>query len=335
MSGAEIASPSHAGPSRQLVFVLLDDFTLLPVAGALDALRLANRALGREAYRWRFAGEAGAGAEVSSSVGPAFRLDSGLEPLAPGEIALVCGGVAAPRHLTPALSVWLRTEAAKGAMLGALCTGAEVLAEAGLLDGRRATVHWERHDTLAAAHPAVELSRSVYVIDGERMTAAGGTASIDLMLALIAEDHGRTLARAVAAQQIAATIRTEADTQRPPALPQHGLSHPKLAAALAAMEAGLGRPLSTQTLAAGVGLSVRQLERLFRQNLGVSPKRYHLELRLRQARALLRDEGLSVVAAGRACGFASPSHFVRTYRAQYGTTPHRDRAAEPSAPPPA
>jgi len=323
------ADMAPIAPPRRITFVLREGFTLLPLAGAIDALRLANRALGQDAYRWRLTGPGGAGAEVASSAGIGLRLDAALPepPPGPGEIVLIAGGLGPAATLDPALADWLRAADRAGATLGALCTGAEVLAAAGLLDGHRATIHWERHAALAEAHPEVELTRSVYVIDGRRITAAGGTASIDLMLALIAEDHGRALARAVAAQQIAATIRTETDTQTPPALPRVGVAHPKLARVIATMEQDLARPIRPAELAAEVGLSVRQLERLFRQVLAISPKRYHMELRLREARRLLRDGSLSVTEAGRACGFANASHFVRCYRAQYGTTPHRDRAA--------
>jgi transcriptional regulator GlxA family with amidase domain len=196
-----------------------------------------------------------------------------------------------------------------------------------LLDGKRATIHWENHDSFVEEFEDVTLTKSVFVFDGNTFTTAGGTASIDLMLKVIADDHGEDLAGAVADQLIYTSIRTDQDTQRLSVPTRIGVRHPKLSTAIQIMEAHIEEPKSPSTLAQEVGMSTRQLERLFRRYLDRSPKRYYMELRLQKARNLLMQTDMSVINVALACGFASPSHFSKCYRAQYNTTPYRERGA--------
>lgn len=317
---------SAALPAQHMVFVLLPRFSLLPVAGAVEALRLANRLAGRALYRWTLA-SAGDGDTVASSAAIPLPVVP-LPELRRDDCVLICGGVQVAQAVTPPLLAWLRRGARSGATLGALCTGAHVLARAGLLDGRRATIHWENHDGFTEDFDTVDLTRSVFVVDGNRVTAAGGSASVDLMLRLIASDHGEALAASVADQLIHATIRTDRDTQRLSIPTRIGVRHPKLSQVIARMEAAIEDPVSPALLAAGAGLSTRQLERLFRRYLSRSPKRYYMELRLARARNLLMQTEMSVTDVALACGFASPSHFSRCYRAQYQITPYRERGAQ-------
>ncbi len=163
------------------------------------------------------------------------------------------------------------------------------------------------------------------MIDGNRITTAGGTASIDLMLKLIADAHGEDLAGTVADQLIYTSIRTDQDTQRLSVPTRIGVRHPKLGRVIQRMEQAIEDPISPATLARDVGMSTRQLERLFRRYLNRSPKRYYMELRLQKARNLLMQTDMSVINVALACGFTSPSHFSKCYRAQYGTTPYRER----------
>ncbi len=331
MNQSPAASKRTTGTHRRFVFVLLEKFTLLSFAGAVDALRLANRQLGFDAYSWVTAAEDAR--PVTASAGLVFQPDMDLGELHHDDVVFICSGVDVQDHTSKKLISWLRRESRRGVAMGALCTGAYVLAEAGLLDGRRATIHWENHDGFAEAFEGVDLTRSVYVIDGNRMTTAGGTSSIDLMLALIAQDHGPEVANAVADQQIYTTIRTGRDSQRLSVPTRIGVRHPKLAAVIHAMEANLEDPVSPSRLAADVDLSTRQLERLFRRYLNRSPKRYYMELRLQKARNLLMQTDMSVINVALACGFTSPSHFSKCYRAQYETTPYRERGSQTGAKP--
>lgn len=321
-------SGDTAAVPRRFIFVLLENFSMLSFAGAIEPLRIANRMLGRDAYRWLLAGESGTTTLCSNGV--AFGLDMGLSDLDRDDIVMVCGGMHAQRATTKPLLAWLRKTARRGAMIGGLCTGSYALAAAGLLDGKRATIHWENHDGFAEDFVDVKLTKSVFVMDGNRVSTAGGTASMDLMLTLLSDHHGEELASLVADQLIYSSIRTDQDTQRLSIPTRIGVRHPKLSQVIEIMERNTEEPVSPARLARDVGMSTRQLERLFRRYLNRSPKRYYMELRLQKARNLLMQTEMSVINVALACGFASPSHFSKCYRAFYDTTPYRERGAHPS-----
>jgi len=311
---------------RRFVFVLLDQFTLLCYACAVESLRIANRMAGKPLYEWRVIGEGGD--TVTCSAGTSFRLDSDLNEVVRDEVIVLCGGIDVASATTKKILNWIRREARRGAKIGGLCTAGYTMAKAGLLEGKRATIHWENQDSFVEEFEEVTLTKSVFVVDGNTFTTAGGTASIDLMLKFIADDHGESLANAVADQLIYTTIRTDQDTQRLSVPTRIGVRHPKLSAVIQMMEANIEEPISPSILAKDVGMSTRQLERLFRRYLNRSPKRYYMELRLQKARNLLMQTDMSVINVALACGFASPSHFSKCYRAQYNTTPYRERGAQ-------
>ena len=323
------STKSEAKP-RRFVFVLLDQFTMLSFACAIEPLRLANREAGKPLYTWKLAGEGGEYATCSN--GAAFKLDMGLEEIERDDTVLVCGGVDVQSATTKAVLNWLRREARRGVTMGGLCTASYALAKAGLLDGKRATIHWENQDSFTEEFEEVKLTKSVFVVDGNRMSTAGGTASIDLMLKIIAQDHGEDLANVVADLLIYSSIRTDQDTQRLSIPTRIGVRHPKLSQVIQKMEANIEDPISPAQLATEVGMSTRQLERLFRRYLNRSPKRYYMELRLQKARNLLMQTDMSVINVALACGFASPSHFSKCYRAHYQTTPYRERGSHAAVP---
>ena len=310
---------------RRFVFVLLDQFTLLCFACAVESLRIANRMAGQKLYEWRIIGEGGVTATCSA--GTEFKLDGDLGETNRDDTIVVCGGIDVGAATTKTLLNWLRREARRGVSVGGLCTAGYSLAKAGLLNGKKATIHWENQDSFVEEFEDVTLTKSVFVIDGKSFTTAGGTASIDLMLKFIADDHGEELAGAVADQLIYTTIRTDQDTQRLSVPTRIGVRHPKLSSVIQMMENNIEEPQSPSLLAKEVGMSTRQLERLFRRYLNRSPKRYYMELRLQKARNLLMQTDMSVINVALACGFTSPSHFSKCYRAQYNTTPYRERGA--------
>ena len=315
----EVKSP------RRFVFVLIENFTLLSFSSALDALRIANRMSGKKLYDWIFIGE---NEEfVSCSAGTQFKLDNSLIELHRDDTILLCGGTSIQESTTRKLVGWLRREARRGLIIGGLCTAAYPMAKAGLLDEKKATIHWENQDSFAEEFLEVELTKTVFVCDGNRYTTAGGTSSIDLLLKIIADEHGEELANAVADQMIYSSIRTDQDTQRLSVPTRIGVRHPKLSKVIQMMEINIEEPISPSILAKDVGMSTRQLERLFRRYLDRSPKRYYMELRLQKARNLLMQTDMSVINVALACGFASPSHFSKCYRAHYDTTPYRERGS--------
>ena len=315
----EVKSP------KRFVFVLIENFTLLSFSSALDALRIANRMSGKDLYEWIFIGENEE--VVSCSAGTQFKLDNSLIELHRDDTLLLCGGTQIQESTTKKLIGWLRREARRGLVIGGLCTAAYPMAKAGLLDGKKATIHWENQDSFAEEFLEVELTKTVFVCDGNRYTTAGGTSSIDLMLKIIADEHGEELANAVADQMIYSSIRTDQDTQRLSVPTRIGVRHPKLSKVIQMMEINIEEPISPSILARDVGMSTRQLERLFRRYLDRSPKRYYMELRLQKARNLLMQTDMSVINVALACGFASPSHFSKCYRAHYDTTPYRERGS--------
>ncbi len=315
----EVKSP------RRFVFVLIENFTLLSFSSALDALRIANRMSGKDLYEWIFIGENEE--VVSCSAGTQFKLDNSLIELHRDDTLLLCGGTQIQESTTKKLIGWLRREARRGLVIGGLCTAAYPMAKAGLLDGKKATIHWENQDSFAEEFLEVELTKTVFVCDSNRYTTAGGTSSIDLMLKIIADEHGEELANAVADQMIYSSIRTDQDTQRLSVPTRIGVRHPKLSKVIQMMEINIEEPISPSILARDVGMSTRQLERLFRRYLDRSPKRYYMELRLQKARNLLMQTDMSVINVALACGFASPSHFSKCYRAHYDTTPYRERGS--------
>ncbi|MBB3994455.1 transcriptional regulator GlxA family with amidase domain [Sulfitobacter undariae] len=317
--------PTNPDKPRRFVFTLLDNFSLLCFSTAIESLRIANRMAERPLYEWTLIGEGGVSATCSA--GTVFQLDQDLVELSRDDIVLVCSGIDVQKATTKKVLSWMRREARKGMVFGGLCTAAYALAKAGLLDGKRATIHWENHDSFEEDFEDVSLTKSVFVVDGNRMTTAGGTSSIDLMLKIIADDHGEDLANAVADQLIYSSIRTDRDTQRLSVPTRIGVRHPKLSQVIQIMESNIEEPISPAILAQDVGMSTRQLERLFRRYLNRSPKRYYMELRLQKARNLLMQTDMSVINVALACGFASPSHFSKCYRAHYGTTPYRERGS--------
>jgi AraC family transcriptional regulator, glycine betaine-responsive activator len=238
---------------------------------------------------------------------------------------VVCGGLNIHHHCDKRLMGWLRKLSRRGHDIGAVCTGAHVLAEAGVLDGYACTIHWENIPGFSEAFPDIKVTGSLFEIDRDRFSSAGGTTALDLMLALIASQHGADLAASVAEAILHSPIRHHSEHQRMSLPARIGARHPKLVGIIEEMESNLEEPLSPSLLAKQAGLSTRQLERLFRRYLDRSPKRYYLELRLKKARSLLLQTDMSVINVALACGFSSPSHFSKCYRAFYGRTPYRER----------
>ncbi len=313
---------------RRFVFLLIPNFSMNAFAMALEPIRIANRLAGRELYRWQVVSKAGG--PVRGSNGVMVLTDQSIEDikLSPGgtnPTILLCAGLGSEHYEDRELFGWLRRADRAGAALGALCTGAHVLARAGLLDGHRCTIHWENLPGFKEAFPEIAVSADLFEVDRNRMTCSGGTASLDLMLHVIGAEHGQELATRVSEQCIVDRIRGAHDQQRMAHPVRLGVHNPKLICAIQLMEGHIEEPLNQEVLALRVGLSRRQLERLFRKHLGRTPAQYYLELRLERARHLLFQTSLPVMNVAFACGFVSASHFATCYRQQYGRTPRAER----------
>lgn len=308
---------------QTVALVLLPEFTMMPVTSVIEPLRIANRLSEQNLYRWTMHSVDAQPVAASSQM--ITMVNGDLETIAPEAAVIVCAGLNVQHHTDKRVLSWLRKTARRGTQLGAVCTGAHVLAEAGLLDGYRCTIHWENLPGFSEAFPEIKATGGLFEIDGDRFTSAGGTTAIDMMLTMIANQHGAELASSVAEAILHSPIRHHSENQRMSLPARIGARHPKLVSIIEKMEDNLEDPLSPSLLAKQAGLSTRQLERLFRRYLDRSPKRYYLELRLKKSRSLLLQTDMSVINVALACGFSSPSHFSKCYRGFYGRTPYRER----------
>ncbi|WP_213163206.1 GlxA family transcriptional regulator [Kaustia mangrovi] len=308
---------------QRFAFVLVPDFSMMPVTAAIEPLRIANRTAEQDLYSWKVYSVDGTA--VTASNGIVMGVDGDIGDIGEHDTIIVCGGLNIHKHADKKLVGWLRKEARRGMDIGSVCTASHILAEAGILDGYRCTIHWENLPGFSEAFPDLNVTGSLFEIDRDRFTSAGGTSSVDMMLALIGAQHGQQLASEVAEGILHAPIRHQSEYQRMSLPARIGARHPKLISIIEQMEKNLEEPLSPSLLARQAGLSTRQLERLFRRYLDRSPKRYYLELRLRKARSLLLQTDMTVINVALACGFSSPSHFSKCYRAFFGRTPYRER----------
>lgn len=305
-------------------FLLIPNFPLMPYAAAIEPLRAANLLGGRERYRWLHLTPDGQPVRASSGI--AIAPDRPPERMREVDLLMVCAGTGIEGFDHPATVARLRDLARHGTALGAVSGGPYLLARAGVLDGHRFTMHWDHLASFAERFPELEPTGHLFEIDRDRLTCAGGIAALDLMHALIERRDGVALAAAVADWFMHTQLRHGDDPQRLDPRRRFGVSHPGLLAALARMEERIEEPLSRQDLAAIAGLSLRQLERLFRGRLGRSVGEHYLDLRLRAARRHLRQTTLAVTEVALACGFVSASHFSRAYRNRFGHPPARERA---------
>ena len=308
----------------EIGFVPCKGFSMMDFSSAIEPLRLANRIAGEELYRWHLASQDGRA--VRGANGIPIGVNGDLKSIENVETVFVCTGIDVQSTDTSILLPWLRRMATTGMNIGATCTGAHVLAKAGLLDGHRCTIHWENLAAFTEVFPDIEVTTELFEIDRKRVTCSGGTAAIDLMLNMITTQHGYEIAAKVADQFMHERIRDQRDQQRVALPARIGVRHPKLLSAIKAMEDNLEEPLGRQELAELANLSTRQLERLFRKYLKRSPARYYLELRLNKSRLLLLQTAMPVIDVALACGFVSASHFSKCYRDFYGKTPRQERA---------
>jgi transcriptional regulator GlxA family with amidase domain len=310
-----------------LGFLLLPKFSMMAFVSAVEPLRVANRLAGAALYQWEIVSLDGA--SITASNGMALVADRSLGQLSRSasryRMVVVGAGFEPEQGYDRRIRDWLRRLDRNGVELGAMDTGSFVLARAGLLDGYRATTHWESLDSFREQFPKVEAEGGLFAIDRNRLTCAGGTAALDMMLHVISRRHGHRLATAVSEQFIHARIRDPQDRQRMEPAARQGIVHAGLGRAIALMEKNLEEPLDAGRMARAAGLSQRQLERLFRQHLKTTPQRYYLDLRLQRARALLQYSEMPVVEVAVACGFGSAPHFSRSYRAWSGRAPSAER----------
>ncbi|KAA3633955.1 MAG: GlxA family transcriptional regulator [Proteobacteria bacterium] len=309
--------------ARRVVFLLIPNYSMIAFSCAIEPLRMANWLGDATLYE----------PVVASLDGKPVRASNGLEispcvdisEIRQASVVFVCGGVSPDAGLVSRLKPVLQEFLRKKSAIGGICTGSYLLAKAGLLNGYRCTVHWENISAMYDEFPQLVVSSDLFELDRDRFTCSGGSAPLDMMLTLIGREHGGELATAIAEMFVCERIRGVHDRQRIPLKQRFGSSQPKLIEAVELMEANIEEPMSLDELSNHVGISRRQLERLFQKHLNCVPTRYYLELRLRRARELLLRSTKSIVDIAFSCGFVSAPHFSKCYRDFFKISPREER----------
>ena len=314
----------------QFAFLTLPRYSMIALTSAVEPLRMANIQMGKPVYEWSIVTLDGTPALASN--GLQLTPTVALESIRAVDILFVCGGVDVQSGVTPQVVSALKRFAERRFPLGALCTGGYALAKAGLLDKYRATIHWENLSALREEFPRILLNDQLFTIDRDRFTCSGGIAPLDLMLNLVKAKHGARISQLISEQFILDRVRNDRDRQYVPLRAQIGVGHDTLIKVAQIMEQNIEKPLSLDEIASATAVSRRQIERLFKRHLNCVPNRYYLQMRLRRARELLLQTSMPIIDITTACGFQSPPHFSRCYRAQFGCPPSAERQIRPTRP---
>lgn len=292
---------------------------MLSVVAAIEPLRVANRMAGQTAYDWRVVAEAGATIRASNGLvlENGAQLGSGGVP----DYCFVCAGLGLEAANQTRLSAFLSRRFAAGVTMGAISMGTIFLARAGLLTGKRATIHWEGKPAFHEEFPDIELSDAIYEIDGQIMTCAGGMSSFDLMMEIIAREHETWLVHSVANQLQLDRIRNNLVMQSHGSALLDETAPQQIRKAVTLIAENMEHPIPPDDLASAVGASRRKLERLFQKHLGMTPARYCKTRRLEQARDLLQHSNLSLIDVAIATGFRSGSYFSYSFSEFFGISP--------------
>lgn len=311
-------------PAFRVGFVLVDGFALMSYASAMEPLRAANLIAGRTLYDIRHM--PAEGARSSSSSGAIVGANTYLGEKVDFDLVLVVAGGDPQVGQVRRLEHWLRVLASRDVLVGGVSAGPLILARAGVMEGHRLTVHWEHAQALLAVSSNLIVERTLFVRDRGRLTCAGGTAAMDMMHALIAEHHGGRFAQRVSEWFLHTDIRPGENPQVAGLAERYGVADVGVLKALQAMENHMDDPLTLTQISDIVGISVRQVNRLFRQHMGGSTQDFYARLRLEKAQVLLRGSLLSIADVAQATGFANSAHFSRQFRRAYAQSPSQFRA---------
>jgi len=311
--------PVSEGPVRMLGFLLVNDFPLMAYAAIVESFRAANALAGRTLYRWAHVSVDGRPCLASN--GATIIPDLTVADRAACDTIFIVAGGDPTLFADTRTFAWLRAVAQTNSMIVGVSGGAYVMARAGLLEGRRATIHWEYREAFVDAFPSTLCEPGLYVFDGRRVTCAGGLAGMDLAVEMIEREHGRPLAIAVSDWFIRSGTRAPSQPQRAGLRDRYGTANERVLRALALMEDQVEDPASREAIARVSGVGVRQLERLFRAHLGHGIGATYLRIRLDRAEQLLRSTSLTATMVAVASGFASASDFSRAFRRRFGRSP--------------
>ncbi|WP_312265542.1 GlxA family transcriptional regulator [Neisseria sp.] len=308
---------------HQIGFVLLEGFSMIAFSNAIEAFRMANYVSNQDLYHFPVTGLTGAHTSASNHI--SVNHTAQMSDLLRCDLIFVCGGFDLNKLKNSGLRTWLQRYAQKGAALGGVCTGAFALADAGLLNDYRASIHWENMLAAKETFPQTQFNTSIYTIDRNRYTCSGGTAALDLCINIIRLNYERKLSESVAEQFTLSTLRGEDEPQHIPLSAQLNSGYNYVVEALVLMDKNLEEPLPIHEIAQLLGISVRQLERWFNSYFNKPPQLYYIEVRLLHAKRLLKQTNKSIMDVALACGFSNPSSFSKAYRSQFSLTPSQTR----------
>jgi transcriptional regulator GlxA family with amidase domain len=291
----------------------------MALSAALEPLRSVNRLTNQERYIWNMVGlEPG---EVAASNGLEVMASFGLADAPLADLTIVVASLRIETFRNRALFGFLRSVKKQQKLIGAISNGPLILARAGLLAGRRVTIHWEMQQQLSEEFPNVNVTDNLFCRDVDVLTCGGGTASMDMMLDFIGMREGFEVAANVSEQFLHGPVRTSTELQRQDVRWRYGLSDGRLEAVIQMMEAQLENPARISKLAELAEVSERQLERLFHGKFGKSPSAFYLELRLKAAWARLLSTTETLGEIADAVGFSSQAHFSRAMKNWSGQSP--------------
>ncbi|KAF1035245.1 MAG: HTH-type transcriptional regulator CdhR [Burkholderia lata] len=303
---------------------MLPSYSMIAFTNALEALRIANYVDRVEHYRWTVFSVDGIPVEASNGI--SIRPVQALEPSGDlPDVMIVCGGTHIRETVDARLRQALVALASRGIALGSLCSGAYALMSAGLLDHYRCAVHWADLFRLRTEFPDVRITRELFVVDRDRMTCTGGTAPLDMMLNLMSTHLGPHLVVRVSQHLLLTRLRSASEHQPIPIGARLESARAELVEAVTLMEANVEEPLSFDDIARLVGLSERQMQRMFKQYLNASPREYYLSVRLKHAQGLLRTGNDFIAHVSSRCGFPSACSFSKAYRREFGHAPIAER----------
>ena len=313
--------PSNAPLS--VTVLVLPGSSMMSVACTIDPMRAANRMAHGTIFDWAVHTLDGASALLSC--GLPLSIDSKFGSAVGGNILIVVAGFDSDLHAGKDAVPKIAKAASKYDCVGGVEAGPWLLARAGLLNGLRATTHWEDLEDFTNSHPEIDVIPDRYVIDGKYFTTGGASPTFDLMLHLIRSRRGVAFAMEVASSFIYDEAHTPTDAQMLVSLGHLNTFEPRVANAIRIMESRIDEPVSINTIATEMEMSVRMLENLFLEALKISPGKYYRDLRLRVARRLIVDTKLSVLEIAIRTGFNSLSAFSRSYKNRFGVSPTQSR----------
>jgi transcriptional regulator GlxA family with amidase domain len=308
--------------NRHIVFCLCPGAPLFSIASALDVLRHANRFSGSEFYRWTFLCENNQ--PVQDANGLWLYPGKDIAEIDSPDLAFIVAGFDASQIKQPQLCAWLTRQALEGRKIGGISNGAFLLAASGLLNHYSATTHWEDFESFCLLFAEVQARYQRYVIDRNRLTCAGGSATLDLFIELVRQDLGNEIALKISRQMLLqeqSIVLPGSPTSR--LIGQHFST--QVQRALSMIEAGVGQSITVAELASRIGISRRELLRLFRRELNNTPSKILAQRRLDRARSLILNTRLPITTIADSVGFSSQSHLTSSYHTQFGITPAQQR----------